>query len=409
MKEIEGPDVDGAAGQIDAGRRRRRDLHAGNYTGGELQSLASMSPSALRRQIGQLLIAGFDGHQIPVELKSLAREFGLGGIILFARNIAEPEQVAEIAYEGARLTPDLPVWVSVDQEGGRVARLKAPFTEWPSMATLGRSGDARLAERFARALAAELRAVGITLDYAPVLDIHTNANNPVIGDRALADTAAEVARLGSVIVDTLQNGGIAACAKHFPGHGDTGTDSHLALPVVEHPPDRLRAVELVPFTAAIEARVAAIMTAHILLPAFDEERPATLSKRIVTDILRTDLKYGGVILSDDLEMKAIAEVYDVPRAAVLAVEAGCDGVLICSGDHDTQGAALEELVHAVEDERLPLSRVDDALSRQQRAKERFLAAPVSSRPRQPLQGPALRELLGRDEHRAIADEMARFL
>lgn len=368
-----------------------------------------MSPSALRRQIGQLLIAGFDGHQIPVELKSLAREFGLGGVILLARNIAEPEQVAEIAYEGARLTPDLPVWISVDQEGGRVARLKTPFTEWPPMATLGRSGDARLAERFARALAAELRAVGITLDYAPVLDIHTNANNRVIGDRALAETAAEVARLGSVIVSTLQSEGIAACGKHFPGHGDTRTDSHLELPIVEHPPDRLRAVELVPFRAAIAAGVAAIMTAHILLPALDEERPATLSKRIVTGILRTELKYDGVILTDDLEMKAITEVYEVPRAAVLAIEAGCDGVLICSGDHDAQGAALEELVHAVEDDRLPLSRVDDALSRQRRAKERLLAAPVPSRPLQPLQGRSLQELLGRDEHRAIADEMARFL
>ena len=157
-----------------------------------------MSPSALRRQIGQLLIAGFDGHQIPVELRSLAREFGLGGVILFARNIAEPEQVAELSLRrGAAGRPTLPLWVSVDQEGGRVARLKAPFTEWPPMATLGRSGDVQLAERFARALAAELKAVGITLDYAPVLDIHTNPKNPVIGDRALAEKAEDVARLGA--------------------------------------------------------------------------------------------------------------------------------------------------------------------------------------------------------------------
>src|SRR6266540_5769536 len=148
-----------------------------------------MSPSALRRQIGQLLIAGFNGHQIPSELRSLAREFGLGGVILFARNIADPEQVAELSFEASRLVPDLPVWVSVDQEGGRVARLKTPFTEWPPMATLGRSGDVALAQRFARALAAELRAVGITMDYAPVLDVHTNPKNPVIGDRALADEA----------------------------------------------------------------------------------------------------------------------------------------------------------------------------------------------------------------------------
>ena len=146
-----------------------------------------MSPAALRRQVGQLLIAGFNGGVLPIEIKSLAREFSLGGVILFARNIVEPEQVAELAYEAARLVPELPAWVSVDQEGGRVARLKAPFTEWPPMATLGRSGDVALAERFARALAAELKAVGITLDYAPVLDVHTNPKNPVIGDRALAE------------------------------------------------------------------------------------------------------------------------------------------------------------------------------------------------------------------------------
>ena len=149
-----------------------------------------MSPGSLRREIGRLLIAGFDGPQLPVELKAIAREFGLGGVILFARNVADPEQVADLAFEAARLTPDLPVWVSVDQEGGRVARLKSPFTEWPPMATLGRSGDVALAARFARALAEELKAVGVTLDYAPVLDIHTNPKNPVIGDRALGDEAA---------------------------------------------------------------------------------------------------------------------------------------------------------------------------------------------------------------------------
>src|SRR5438874_13266218 len=158
------------------------------------------------------------------------------------------------------------------------------------MATLGRSGDVKLAERFARALAAELKAVGITLDYAPVLDIHTNSKNPVIGDRALAEKADEVARLGAAIVRTLQAEGIAACGKHFPGHGDTSTDSHLELPLIEHPPDRLRAVELVPFRAAIAAGVATIMTAHILIPALDDKRPATLSKRIITDILRNELK-----------------------------------------------------------------------------------------------------------------------
>ncbi len=238
-----------------------------------------------------------------------------------------------------------------------------------------------------------------------MLDIHTNPKNPVIGDRALADTAADVARLGAAIVRTLQSEGIAACGKHFPGHGDTSADSHHELPLVEHPPDRLRGVEFLPFQAAIEAGVATIMTAHLLMPALDEERPATLSKRIVTGLLREELGFEGVILSDDLEMKAIAKEYAVPESAVLAIQAGCDGVLICSGDHDTQAAALEALIHAVEDERLPMTRVEDALRRQRRAKERFLAAPVASRPPS---ARTLRDALGRGEHRAIADEMARF-
>ena len=341
-----------------------------------------------------------------MELGAIAREFGLGGVILFARNVGEPEQVAELCYESARLVPDLPLWVSVDQEGGRVARLKAPFTEWPPMATLGRSGDLGLVERFARALAVELKAIGITLDYTPVLDILTNAKNPVIGDRALSADAEEVGRLGAVLIRTLQAEGVAACGKHFPGHGDTSTDSHLELPLIEHPPDRLRRVEFVPFRAAVQADVATIMTAHIFVPSLDEERPATLSRRVVFDLLRMELGYEGVILSDDLEMKAIANNYAVPEAAVLAIEAGCDGVLICSADYNTQAATLEALTHAVESGRLPYGRVEDALKRQQRAKERFLGAAMVSRP---AKGKALREVLGRDDHRAIADEMARFL
>jgi beta-N-acetylhexosaminidase len=294
----------------------------------------------------------------------------------------------------------------VDQEGGRVARLKAPFTQWPAAATLGRSGDIALAERFARALAAELRAVGITLDYAPVLDVLTNPKNPVIGDRSISEKAVDAARLGAAIVRTLQAEGIAACGKHFPGHGDTQVDSHLELPIVEHPVERMRQVEFLPFKAAIDAGVATVMTAHVLTPALDEKRPATLSHRVVTGLLRGELGFEGVILSDDLEMKAIAGEYAVPAAAVLAVEAGCDGVLICSGDHQTQAAALEALVHAVETGALTEKRVEDALNRQRRAKERFLASPVAQRP---LTSRALRERLGRDEHRAIADDMARFL
>ena len=366
-----------------------------------------MSLRDIRRHIGQLAIAGFPGHSIPSDLKALAREFDLGGIILFARNVEAPDQVADLSREAQTLVhPDdgLPLWVSVDQEGGRVARLRAPFTVWPPMITLGRSGDERLAERFAKALAAELKAVGISLDYTPVLDIHTNPSNPVIGDRALAERAEDVARLGRVIIATLQAEGIAACGKHFPGHGDTATDSHHELPLIEHPPDRLDAVELVPFRAAIDAGVASIMTAHILIPAYDDERPATLSPRIVDAILKKKLGFTGLVLSDDLEMKAVSGKYGIPEATVAAIAAGCDAVLMCGASQEQQAAALEAIIRSVEDGTLPVKRVEDALARHRRVKERFLA-PAHPRP---LTGSALRAALGRDEHQAIAAEMARF-
>jgi len=357
----------------------------------------------LRKHAGQLSIAGFTGHSIPADLKILAREFDLGGIILFARNVDSPEQVAEIAREAQSLTQELPLWVSVDQEGGRVARLKTPFTVWPPMMTLGRSGDAQLAARFARALAAELRAVGISMDYTPVLDILTNASNPVIGDRALATDAEQVAKLGQVIIRTLQENGIAACGKHFPGHGDTSVDSHFELPLIEHPPDRIERVELVPFRAAIEAGVASIMTAHILIPALDTERPATLSRRVVTTMLKQELGYEGLVLSDDLEMKAISGRYGMAEATVMAIAAGCDAVLMCGEGQDKQAEAIEAVIHAAEAGELSEKRLEDALARHRRVKERFLVR----RPR-PLSGAPLREALGADEHQAVSDEMARF-
>jgi beta-N-acetylhexosaminidase len=366
-----------------------------------------MSLRQIRRHVGQLAIVGFDGHDLPQDVRSLAREFDLGGVILFARNVEAPEQVADLSRQAQALASETPLWVSVDQEGGRVARLKRPFTEWPPMITLGRAGSAesdRLAARFARALAAELHAVGISLDYTPVLDVLTNPTNPVIGDRALAGRADDVARLGTVIIRTLQGEGIAACGKHFPGHGDTSTDSHHELPRLEHGPDRLDAVELVPFKAAIAAGVASIMTAHILIPSLDEELPGTLSPAIVDGLLKKKLGYEGLVLSDDLEMKAISGRYGHSDATVRAIAAGCDAVLMCAPRPEEQMAALEAVIHAVEQGRIPLKRIEDALTRQRRAKERFLAPP---RPR-PATGAALRAILGRDEHQAVADDMARF-
>jgi beta-N-acetylhexosaminidase len=367
-----------------------------------------VSPQPLRRRIGQLLIGSFHGSDIPVELRALAREFDLGGVTLFRRlgNIESPGQVAELAYHLRGLGIELPGWVGIDQEGGRVARLRSPFTEWPPMAVLGRSDDPALARKFASALGAELSAVGVSLDYAPVLDIHTNPKNPVIGDRALGETPDVVAKLGRVIIEELQRAGVAACGKHFPGHGDTATDSHHELPLVEHPPDRLRAVEFVPFRAAIEANVAFIMMAHVLATSIDEERPATLSRKIVNDILREELGFTGVIISDDLEMKAISRTYRPADAAVAAVAAGCDAVLMCGegnrSDIELQVSALEALVHAIEDERLSIKQVEASLARHRQAKERFL------RDWRPPTAAELKSVIGSDKHRAISEHMASF-
>jgi beta-N-acetylhexosaminidase len=271
------------------------------------------------------------------------------------------------------------------------------------MAALGRSGDVGLAVRFARALAAEITAVGISLDFAPVLDVLTNPANPAIGDRALADEADVVTRLGVAIIETLQAEGLAACGKHFPGHGDTGVDSHVDLPIVEHDLARLRAVELVPFKAAVAAGVAGILISHVLMPAVDEESPASLSGRIVQGLLREELGFEGLIFSDDLEMQAILNRYDLADAAVRSVAAGCDQVLVCRGDVEKQVRVLETLIGAVETGRLSPARVEDALRRGRLAKERFLVE------WQPPKASALRAVLGAPGHQAVAEEMARFL
>ena len=357
-----------------------------------------MSLRELRRHAGRLTIVGFNGHSVPDDLRRLAAEFDLGGVIYFARNVLEPAQVRELSREVAGLARDWPFWISVDQEGGRVARLKSPFTEWPAAITLGRSGDEVLAERFAAALAAELRAVGINLDYAPVLDVHTNPDNPVIGDRALAEKADLAAALGAVIVRTLQANGVTACGKHFPGHGDTSVDSHHAVPIVDHDRRRLEAVEFVPFRRAIAERVATLMTGHVLVPAIDEDRLATFSPAIVTTLLKQTLGFEGVVFTDDLGMKAATGTTPLGEATVAAIAAGCDVGLLCNSTADEQAEAIEAIIRAAESGRLTEKRIDDALARQKRVKERFLAARPPS--------PAPIDLVGCARHQAVAQEMA---
>ncbi len=351
------------------------------------------------------MIVGFGGCTVPAELRALAREWDLGGVILFGRNVETPEQVAELVFEVQALARDIPLWVSVDQEGGRVARFRKPFTEWPPMAMLGRHGDAALVDRFACALAEELTAVGVTLDFAPVLDVYHDAADEVIGDRALSPDPATVGRLGRVMIDTLQRNGIAACAKHFPGHGDTRADSHRELPVVEHPPERLYEHEMAPFRDAVLANVAAVMTAHVLYPALDAEHPATLSGTIVDKVLRRELGHQGLIITDDLDMEAITATQTVEQAAVSAVGAGCDTVLVCGDSVDRHAAVLEAIVHAVETDAIDGRRVEDAWARQRRVKASFMGG---ERRRRPLSGQALRDRVGTTRHQMVAEEIVSF-
>lgn len=357
-----------------------------------------MSLRDFRRQVGRLAIIGFSGTSVPDELRRLVAEFDLGGVIYFPRNLDTPEQVADLSRQVRDLRREWPLWVSVDQEGGRVARLRKPFTIWPPAITLGRSDDEKLAERFARALATELRAVGINLNYAPVLDVLTNPSNPVIGDRALSERADAVARIGATVIGALQAAGVAACGKHFPGHGDTSVDSHETLPVIEHDRRRLEAVELVPFRRAIEAGVATIMTAHVLAPALDEQNIATFSPAIVDRLLKQTLGFRGVVISDDLAMKAVSATSSPGEAAVAAVAAGCDAVLLCNHTLDAQIAAFEDLIRAAEAGTIKQTRIDDAMKRQHAVKVRMQDWARTK--------PVGLEVVGCMEHQMVATEMA---
>ena len=318
---------------------------------------------SLDRDIASLFIVGFHGKTPSPEVKELVAR-GVHGVILFSRNVEDAEQVAALVAELKRLA-GRPLLVAVDQEGGRVARLRAPqgFTELPPMRAVGEHGDEPLAREVGALLGRELRAVGIDQDYAPVVDVDTNPANPVIGDRAFSRDPERVGRLGAALALGLQAEGVAACAKHFPGHGDTSQDSHVDLPRLGADVDlaRLRRVELPPFRALARAGVAAVMTAHVVFEALDPRRPATLSPAVMR-LLREEAGFQGCAVSDDLEMKAVAEHFPLEEAAPGAVLAGVDALLVCHRA-DVQHRAIDLVRAAVEDGRIPRARLEEARGR----------------------------------------------
>lgn len=283
---------------------------------------------------GQLLVVGFQGRELPRDLVHCFERGACAGVVLFRRNL-EPGHAGLLALQSlcasvcAACRAELPPLIAIDEEGGRVARLSPPALSLPPMRLLADLGDLALVERAARAIGDELRCLGISMNFAPVVDVDTNPNNPIIGDRAFSRDPERVVEFASAYASGLHAAGVASCLKHFPGHGDTLLDSHLALPRVDHDVERLQAVELLPFRRLAHF-ADSMMTAHVMYPALDKQHPATLSRRIVTELLRDDLGFEGVLFSDDLEMQALAGHGSVEDAAIGAVRAGCDLLLICS-------------------------------------------------------------------------------
>lgn len=297
---------------------------------------------------GQLVVGGFLGTEVPARFSAALREGRRGGAILFKRNLPDIVTASSLCGALTSAAPaDLPPFIGVDQEGGRVSRLPPPFLKLPPMRMLGLTRDYDLIRAAARAVATELGAIGFNLNFAPVLDVDSNPANPVIGDRAFGADPRTVMRAGVAFMQGLQDRNVLACGKHFPGHGDTAEDSHFALPTITHDRARLMKIELPPFRAAAGAGIASMMTAHIVVKALDPDVPATMSRAICASLLRAEMAFEGVLFSDDLEMAAVAAKYPVEVAAVESVWAGCDALLICK-DEDQQDRAHEALVREAE-------------------------------------------------------------
>ncbi len=365
--------------------------------------------------VGQVLWVGFHGTAAPAQLRAQIAAAEVGAVVVFKRNLVTqvvhgpvPQEVVDVAAVvelnralHTAAPAGAPLLIAVDQEGGVVQRVRAPATQWPPMLCLDghpAPDDEALAAAVGLALGRELAALGFDIDFAPVLDVHTNDHNPIIGDRAFGRDAETVARRALALADGLARGGMLACGKHFPGHGDTATDSHLELPRLDHGWARLESVELLPFRRAAVAKLPMIMTAHVVFAALDATVPATLSPAVIDELLRKQLGYHGVIVSDDLDMRAIAAHYGIADAAVRAIRAGCDALLLCR-DEGHQVEARVALIRAGERDSAVRARLGESAARVRAMK----AAHVARRRAVPPHG---LEVVGALEHRLLADRVA---
>ncbi|MBY0369551.1 beta-N-acetylhexosaminidase [bacterium] len=357
------------------------------------------SKEDLKRKVGQLFILGFDGYSVPTDFKKFIQEYHLGGVIYFKRNVQSPGQIAELSNElqfSCRPAGCPALFISIDHEGGKVNRLVKPFTKFPNMDSIGDLGSPKIAFDFGVVLGKELKAVGININYAPVVDVNSNPKSPVIGNRAFSSDPEVCGKMGSAVCRGIQKMGVIAVAKHFPGHGDTKEDSHYALARVDKTEEELDEMELIPFRRVIRSRVEAIMTAHILNPKLDPDYPATMSQKTIQVLLRDKLRFSKLVISDDLEMKAIADHFDPQDAAVKSIAAGCD-LLIYRGDTGLPIKQIEAIVKAVESGTIPMPVFEAAMKRIEAAKK------VYAEQRNPVDVTQVGKHIGLPEHFQLAD------
>lgn len=343
--------------------------------------------------LGRLFMVGIPHPYIDDDTVKLLQEIRPGGVILFRRNYTNPEALSALCAELHSLFPEYPPLIALDHEGGRVHRLSLPFTHFPPAARIGQTHSLALARRVGQAMGQELRNIGIDLDFAPVLDVLTNPDNTVIGDRAFSTDPHLVAMFGCALARGLREGGVIPCGKHFPGHGATLVDSHDDLPQDGRSRDELLRLDLYPFRRAIAERVDMLMTAHIVYPALDPGLPATLSPVIIDGLLRRQLHFQGVVVTDDLEMGAIVRHFTVEQAAVDALHAGADLLLIC---HKLERAlrARDACAQALSSGTLSLQRVEQA-------GQRITALRKAHQRRQPI---SIRSV-GAPEHQQLVKEI----
>jgi beta-N-acetylhexosaminidase len=366
-----------------------------------------VSGMSLEQRVAQLFIVNLFGSQLNEPGRDFLRDWQPGGVVLIGENNGTPEAVTRLinSYQQTIIEAGgLPLFVAVDQEPGPISHLKDGFTQFPTPTLITATGDPELAYKVGQAIGDELVAVGVNMNLSPIADLETNPKNPIILRRSFGNDAALVSPMIGAVVQGSQAAGVLATAKHFPGHGDSSADSHTGLPVIDLSRERLENVELAPFRAAIEAEVAAIMVAHIWYPALEAEAglPASLSTNIVTGLLREEMGYQGLIITDALDMDAIDTAYTYSEAVVKAIQAGVDLVISAHIGLESQQAAIQAVVDAVKSGVISEARVNESVARILAAKEKY--GILDWKALDPLSASENIDLEG---HAAIIDEMFR--